>query len=196
MCDEVEDEKSTQPRVQAWGVRLARSGEVTKAQVARDLEIPSSLLRIWLEQHDQDSRPRHAGRGPLKPVDAENARLRRALKRVTAERDIMKKGWATSPRMHCEGRLYGETPQRRSTAAEKHRSVSPVRWMSSAMDVSTSGFYEWVTRPESDRAQANCAALARIRESFADSDRTCGSPRAWRDLRDAARPAARTARRA
>lgn len=44
--------------------------------------------------------------------------------------------------------------------------------------------YEWVTRPESDRAQANRTALTRIRESFADSDRTYGSPRVWRDLRD------------
>lgn len=67
---------------------------------------------------------------------------------------------------------------------EKHRSVWPVRWMSSAMDVSASGFYEWVTRPESGRAQANHTALTRIRESFADSDRTYGSPRVWRDLRD------------
>lgn len=79
------------PEFKLEAVRLARSGEVTKAQVARDLEIQPSLLRTWLEQHDEDSRPGHVGRGPMKPVDAENARLRRELKRVTAERDIIKK---------------------------------------------------------------------------------------------------------
>ncbi len=155
-------------------VRLARSGEVTKAQVARDLEIQPSLLRTCLEQHDEDSRPGHSVRGPMKPVDAENARLRRELKRMTAERDLIKKALG----YFRQGSIV------KYAFMEKHRSVWPLRWMSSAMDASSSGFYEWVTRPESDRAQANRAALTRIRESFADSDRTYGSPRVWRDLRD------------
>jgi putative transposase len=64
----------------------------------------------------------------------------------------------------------------------QHRSLWPVRWMSRALAVSASGFYEWMVRPESTRAQANRIALARIRESFAASDRTYGSPRVWRDL--------------
>lgn len=67
---------------------------------------------------------------------------------------------------------------------EQHRSIWPVRWMSHALSVSTSGFYEWVARSESSQAQANRSALVRIRESFADSDGTYGSPRVWRDLRD------------
>lgn len=66
----------------------------------------------------------------------------------------------------------------------RHRDVWPVRWMSRALSVSASGFYEWLVRPESDRARANRIALARIRESFEASDRTYGSPRVWRDLRD------------
>lgn len=66
----------------------------------------------------------------------------------------------------------------------QHRSVWPVRWMGQALSVSPSGFYEWMGRPESARAQANRVVLARIRESFEASDRTYGSPRIWRDLRD------------
>ena len=66
----------------------------------------------------------------------------------------------------------------------RHRDVWPVRWMSRALSVSASGFYEWLVRPESERARANRIALARIRESFEASDRTYGSPRVWRDLRD------------
>ena len=65
----------------------------------------------------------------------------------------------------------------------QHRSVWPVRWMGQALEVSASGFYEWMGRPESVRAQANRVVLARIRESFEASDRTYGSPRVWRDLR-------------
>ena len=66
----------------------------------------------------------------------------------------------------------------------QHRNVWPVRWMGQALEVSASGFYEWMGRPESVRAQANRVVLARIRESFEASDRTYGSPRVWRDLRD------------
>ena len=67
----------------------------------------------------------------------------------------------------------------------QHRSVWPVRWMSQALSVSTSGYYEWAARPESGQVAANRRALAKIRESFAASDGTYGSPRVWRDLRDA-----------
>lgn len=66
----------------------------------------------------------------------------------------------------------------------QHRSIWPVRWMCDALMVSAGGFYEWLTRPESRRAQANRVVLTKIRESFEDSDRTYGSPRVWRDLRD------------
>ena len=66
----------------------------------------------------------------------------------------------------------------------RYRSVWPVRWMSEALGVSASGFYEWLKRPESNRAMSNRVILVRIRESFEASHRTYGSPRVWRDLRD------------
>jgi putative transposase len=66
----------------------------------------------------------------------------------------------------------------------RHRSVWPVRWMSEALGVSASGFYEWLSRPESNRSMSNRVLLVRIRESFESSHRTYGSPRVWRDLHD------------
>jgi putative transposase len=66
----------------------------------------------------------------------------------------------------------------------RHRSVWPVRWMSEALGASASGFYEWLSRPESNRSMSNRALLVRIRESFESSHRTYGSPRVWRDLHD------------
>jgi len=66
----------------------------------------------------------------------------------------------------------------------RHHGVWPVLWMCRALGVSASGFYEWMVRPESARTQASRVVLARIRESFEASDRSYGSPRVWRDLRD------------
>ncbi len=64
----------------------------------------------------------------------------------------------------------------------QHRGAWQTQQMCEALAVSRAGFYEWMGRPESERAQANRALLAAIRESFEQSDRTYGSPRVWRDL--------------
>jgi len=50
------------------------------------------------------------------------------------------------------------------------------------LGVSSSGFYEWLDRPQSARSLANARLLIRIRESYALSDQTYGSPRIWKDL--------------
>jgi putative transposase len=50
------------------------------------------------------------------------------------------------------------------------------------LDVSASGFYEWLGRPPSERSVANANLLVRIRESFALSGQTYGSPRVWKDM--------------
>lgn len=66
----------------------------------------------------------------------------------------------------------------------RHRRVFPVRTMCRMLAVSHGGFYEWFNRPRSRRCLENERLTGRIRESFAQSDRTYGSPRVWRDLRD------------
>lgn len=75
-------------------VRLAQQPEVSRVQVARELNIHPSLLRKWEEQFA-------AGRWEAKPgvaLKSEQAqeleRLRRELRRVTMERDILKKAVA------------------------------------------------------------------------------------------------------
>ncbi len=64
----------------------------------------------------------------------------------------------------------------------RHRSVWPTRTMCRLLDVSSSGFYEWLGRAPSARSVANAGLLALIRESFALSGQTYGSPRIWKDL--------------
>lgn len=66
----------------------------------------------------------------------------------------------------------------------RHRTVWPTRAMCRVMEVSHSGFYEWLGRSPSRRQRENLRLSGRIRESFAASDRTYGSPRVWRDLHE------------
>lgn len=50
------------------------------------------------------------------------------------------------------------------------------------LDVSKSGFFAWLKRGKSKRAHEDAKLLQRIREIFAGSDRTYGSPRVWAKL--------------
>ena len=67
-------------------VRLALSGEKSKAQTARDLGVPENKLYAWIARYGPDAPI------PTATEDkAEIARLRKALARVEMERDILKK---------------------------------------------------------------------------------------------------------
>ena len=64
----------------------------------------------------------------------------------------------------------------------KHRAVWPVRVLCEVLEVSASGFYEWLGRQPSRRSVANTKLTGLIRQSFEASDRTYGSRRVWRDV--------------
>ncbi len=65
----------------------------------------------------------------------------------------------------------------------KQRGVWPTRVMCRLLDVSASGFYEWLGRGPSHRSQDDARLTRSIRQSFERSDSTYGSPRVWHDLR-------------
>ena len=71
---------------------------------------------------------------------------------------------------------------------EEHRSVCPTRWMCSALEVSERGFQSWRKRPESERARTDRRLLVAVRASYEHSDRTYGSPRIRKDLREVGCP--------
>ena len=64
----------------------------------------------------------------------------------------------------------------------KHRSIWPVAWLCSALDVSRSGFHAWLNRAPSKRARADEEIGVKVRASFVGSDRTYGARRVWRDV--------------
>jgi putative transposase len=66
---------------------------------------------------------------------------------------------------------------------QRCRPAFPIRMMCRCLRVSSSGYYGWVTRPLSGRAQENARLLARIHQLHADHDGVVGSSRIWEDLR-------------
>ena len=64
----------------------------------------------------------------------------------------------------------------------KHRATWPVPVLCEALGVSRSGFYAWVRRAPSVRAQRHAVVGAVVRTSFVTSDRTYGARRVWQDV--------------
>jgi len=64
----------------------------------------------------------------------------------------------------------------------KHRSIWPVSWLCEALDVSRSGFHDWLNRAPSKRSREDEEIGAKVRASFVASARTYGARRVWRDV--------------
>ena len=68
-------------------VRLAERGDIPVSQVARDLDLHETSLRRWMALYGK-----RAGANRLTPEEHDELiRLRREVRRVTEERDILKK---------------------------------------------------------------------------------------------------------
>jgi transposase len=76
-------------KVQA--VRLASEPGAMLKKTAEDLGIHPSLLQHWKKQFLTGGGQAFPGHGRLQPDDEEIRKLRLELKRVTEERDILKK---------------------------------------------------------------------------------------------------------
>jgi transposase len=72
-------------------VRLCSEGARSVAQVAEDLGIRADQLYKWRREFDSAGNAAFPGNGKISSQDEELHRLRRELRRVTEERDFLKK---------------------------------------------------------------------------------------------------------
>ena len=67
---------------------------------------------------------------------------------------------------------------------QQHRALAPLRRFCRVLAVSRSGYYAWVHRAPSPRAQANAALVVAIRQIHAQSREAYGAVKTWHALRD------------
>jgi len=72
-------------------VKLVTEQGMSIAQVTRDLDIPNGNVSRWVQEFSKSEVDAFRGHGNLPPSEDEVRRLKKELKRVTMERDILKK---------------------------------------------------------------------------------------------------------
>jgi transposase len=98
------------PEFKAQAVKLVTEGGGSLAEVARDLDLGESLLRAWKQALTKDGRDAVPGKGNPPAPEEELRRPRAEVKRLTMERDILKKATAFLARGRHEVRLRRESP--------------------------------------------------------------------------------------
>lgn len=72
-------------------VKLVLEQEMSVGQVAKDLGVAYSSVGKWVREFRETGEDAFPGKGRLLPWDQEKRELEKQLRRVTIERDILKK---------------------------------------------------------------------------------------------------------
>ncbi|MCK8438525.1 IS3 family transposase [Streptomyces sp. D2-8] len=175
--------KNYPPQFKADAVALYESRpEATIRQVAADLGINPETLRNWVRAAGA-SRPRgrrtEVPAEPPTPLEAENAALRKKVRELEEEREILRKAAKYFGR--------GDALVNRFQFVADHQRRYGVKRLCTIVGIARSSFYYW-RRTAADRAvrqAADARLAARIRAVHRESDGTYGVPRITAELREA-----------
>jgi transposase len=93
------DENRKKPRsftkeFKQGAVKMVVEQGCKQSEVARDLGLSQNMLSRWVLQYKADHQDAFPGKGKLKPEDERIRKLENELRRVSMERDILKKAIA------------------------------------------------------------------------------------------------------
>lgn len=74
--------------------KLVNEQGMLKSKFAKDLGVSISLIGKWATEFASEPQQAFPGRGRMKPMEEENARLRKELKRAQMEVEILRKATA------------------------------------------------------------------------------------------------------
>ena len=162
------------PEFRSNVIELVRSAKSVSA-VAKEYDVARLTVTNWLKQDDLDAGRRSDGLTSAE--NAEVAKLRKRVRELEIERDILKepqRGLLARPIRCPESlRIRESTPR-----------IWPVPTQCRVLNVSVSGCYAWLKRPSCDHAH-DIAIGDALKVYFERSRRTCGWPRLADDIRDA-----------
>lgn len=86
--------KAYTPEFKLQAVKMILEQKLSVAEVARQLGVGENLLHTWKKAVLKDGTKAFPGSGHLTPQDEEIRKLKAEVKRLEAERDILKKATA------------------------------------------------------------------------------------------------------
>jgi transposase len=86
--------KTYTPEFKLAAVKMITEQKLSVAEVGRRLGVSENLLHTWKKAVAEDGTGAFPGSGHLTPIEEENRKLKAEVKRLTAERDILKKATA------------------------------------------------------------------------------------------------------
>ncbi|WP_369879786.1 IS3 family transposase [Enterobacter cloacae complex sp. ECNIH14] len=137
--------------------------------VATRLDITTHSLYAWIKKYGPDS----STNKEQSDAQAEIRRLQKELKRVTDERDNIKKS-----------RVLRKAVRLRYAFIHDNSCCWPVRLLCRVLDVHPSGFYAWLQQPHSQRHQADLRLTGQIKQFWLESGCVYGYRKIHLDLRD------------
>ncbi|HFD3226932.1 IS3 family transposase [Escherichia coli] len=139
------------------------------ASVATRLDITTHSLYAWIKKYGPDS----STNKEQSDAQAEIRRLQKELKRVTDERDILKKAG-----------VLRKAVRLRYAFIRDNSCCWPVRLLCRVLDVHPSGFYAWLQQPHSQRHQADLRLTGQIKQFWLESGCVYGYRKIHLDLRE------------
>lgn len=86
-----EKRKSYEKEFKLSAVKMIIESGMSVSQVSRDLGINEATLHKWKKDYLSDEQQAFPGKGRMKPEEEEIRNLRKQVKRLEMERDILKK---------------------------------------------------------------------------------------------------------
>ena len=137
-------------------LELVRTGR-TPNELASEFEPSGETIRQWVKQAELDAGERQDGL--TTDEKAEIAQLRREVKRLKQEQEILKNRCLVRSR---NGPRSAEIFQ----FIKANRSDYPIQTMCRVLEVSRSGSYAWLKRPPSQRTKEDEKLTNRIRTIY------------------------------
>jgi transposase len=103
--------KTYTPEFKLQAVKMILEQKLSVAEVARRLGVGENLLHTWKKAVLKDGAKAFPGSGHLTPQEEEIRKLRAEVKRLEAERDILKTRRRSSPARRADLRLGRGTPR-------------------------------------------------------------------------------------
>jgi transposase-like protein len=154
-------------------VALSEKSEKTVKEIALDLGMPYQVLCKLRSIYKSEGKESFLGRGNIKASERELYELKKQLKELEEEREILKEGL---------GHFFVGSSKRYKFISS-NRDRFRIEMMCRLLGVSRSGYYKWLKRGISKRQRYKEELLSVIRETHQDSRFLYGSPRIHAELR-------------